>query len=111
MATKEITRKGFTYEPIDASPVKDFFVSMLTRDLSLTDAILDLLDNCVDGIHRSHQVHSDKQPYKGKKAEIKVDSSSFMIHDNCGGIPWSLHDYAFKMGRKKDDTSKKDGMV
>lgn len=32
-----------------ASPTKQFFVSMLTRDISLADAILDLLDNCLDG--------------------------------------------------------------
>lgn len=41
------------YEKVDARPVKSFFVSMLTRDISLYDAILDLLDNCVDGIVRS----------------------------------------------------------
>ena len=40
------------YEPVSTSPVKSFFVKMLTRDISLTDALLDLLDNCVDGILR-----------------------------------------------------------
>ena len=35
-----------------ASPTKRFFVSMLTRDISLADAILDLLDNCLDGAMR-----------------------------------------------------------
>jgi hypothetical protein len=29
---------------IDASPTKTFFVDMLTRDIELEDAILDLLD-------------------------------------------------------------------
>ena len=38
------------YETVDATPVKSFFVDMLTRDIELVDAILDLLDNCVDGI-------------------------------------------------------------
>ena len=33
----------------EASPTKQFFVSMLTRDINLADAILDLLDNCLDG--------------------------------------------------------------
>ena len=42
------------YENIDASPVKRFFVEMLTRDIQIEDAILDLLDNCVDGILRSN---------------------------------------------------------
>jgi hypothetical protein len=49
MTTTERTK----YAPISASPVKSFFVSWLTRDISLEDAILDLLDNCVDGILRS----------------------------------------------------------
>lgn len=33
-------------------PTRQFFVSMLTRDISLDDAILDLLDNCLDGAMR-----------------------------------------------------------
>ena len=47
------------YEPVNAAPVKSFFVSMLTRDIKLEEAILDLLDNCVDGIIRSNQSDSD----------------------------------------------------
>ena len=35
---------------IKAGPTKAFFVRMLTRDIELADAILDLLDNCVDGV-------------------------------------------------------------
>ena len=35
-----------------AVPTKQFFVSMLTRDISLDDAILDLIDNCLDGALR-----------------------------------------------------------
>ncbi|MEL6260324.1 MAG: hypothetical protein AAFR12_04585 [Cyanobacteria bacterium J06626_6] len=37
---------------INAAPTKTFFVDMLTRDIDLKDAILDLLDNCIDGIQR-----------------------------------------------------------
>lgn len=33
-------------------PTKEFFVGMLTRDIELNDAILDLLDNCLDGVVR-----------------------------------------------------------
>jgi hypothetical protein len=36
----------------EASPTKQFFVSMLTRDISLADAILDLVDNCLAGALR-----------------------------------------------------------
>src|SRR5713226_5615602 len=93
------------YEPVNASPVKPFFVYMLTRDIRLEDAILDLLDNCVDGILRSKaakEAKEKKRPYDGFWAEIKFDKDTLSISDNCGGIPWSLHKYAFTMGREAD---------
>lgn len=98
------------YKPVNASPVKSFFVSMLTRDIQLEDAILDLLDNCVDGILRS-KPRKGAKPYAGFKAEIVFDSDSFSISDNCGGIPWRLHDYAFRMGRTPDRPSDASGSV
>ncbi len=90
------------YEKVDATPVKSFFVDMLTRDIELVDAILDLLDNCVDGILRLKGDDSDQTPtpYASFEAEIKFDENSFSISDNCGGIPWSLHSYAFRMGKE-----------
>jgi hypothetical protein len=84
---------------IDASPTKEFFVEMLTRDISLHDAILDLLDNCVDGVLRKKGGLKGDQPYKGFSATIDFDPESFTISDNCGGIPWSEHDRAFRQGR------------
>lgn len=99
------------YEPVDASPVKSFFVSMLTRDIKLEDAILDLLDNCVDGILRSKRGADGKKPYQGFGADIEFKRDSFAISDNCGGIPWSLHDYAFRMGRANDRTADVPGTV
>ena len=99
------------YEPVDASPVKSFFVAMFTRDIKLEDAILDLLDNCVDGILRTGRRSSGKKPYQGFGAEITFDKDSFVISDNCGGIPWSLHEYAFRMGRTKDRPADKPGTV
>ena len=86
---------------VDASPTKKFFVDMLTRDVKPEDAILDLLDNCVDGINRSGK-KSGPKPYDGFKAEIRFDAESFSITDNCGGIPWDLRDYAFRMGRPSE---------
>lgn len=86
---------------VNASPVKSFFVSMLTRDIQLEDAVLDLLDNCVDGILRSGKSGGQK-PYEGFKADIAFSEDVFSISDNCGGIPWNLRDYAFRMGRSPD---------
>ena len=53
------------YDTVEAPPVKSFFVEMLTRDVELVDAILDLLDNCVDGILRQKGNSSGKTPYAG----------------------------------------------
>jgi hypothetical protein len=94
--------KQIQYESVDASPVKSFFVHMLTRDIGLEESILDLLDNCVDGILRSNKANGRTKPYSGFHAEIEFKKDSFMISDNCGGIPWRLHGYAFRMGRARD---------
>ena len=90
------------YGSVSGSPVKSFFVSMLTRDIDLGDAILDLLDNCVDGILRTATAADQPKPYMGRHASIDIKDDSFMISDNCGGIPWNLHEYAFRMGRADD---------
>jgi hypothetical protein len=99
------------YSPVDTSPVKSFFVSMLTRDIKLEEAILDLLDNCVDGILRSKQQAKGKKPYEGFTAEITFNRDTFSITDNCGGIPWSLSEYAFRMGRSENRPKDAPGTV
>ena len=89
---------------VDASPTKTFFVDMLTRDIELEDAILDLLDNCIDGIQRTIKGReaSDK-PYSGFEAKISFSESGFKIEDNCGGIPLEVaQNYAFRMGRPQN---------
>ena len=86
---------------VSAEPNKDFFVHMLTRDIELGDAILDLLDNCVDGIVRSvgTKLRGDK-PYAKYHAKISLSPKEFSIEDNCGGIPLELaKTKAFHMGR------------
>lgn len=88
---------------VNASPTKNFFVEMLTRDIELEDSILDLLDNCVDGIQRiiKDSPSSDK-PYQNFWAKITFSSEGFKIEDNCGGIPPEAQHYAFRMGRPTD---------
>lgn len=81
-------------------PTKEFFVGMLTRDIELNDAILDLLDNCLDGVLRLKPKTDDSAFYKGYNAEILIASDSFIIQDNCGGIPRKIaEEKAFRMGR------------
>ncbi|MCX6049952.1 MAG: ATP-binding protein [Chloroflexi bacterium] len=86
---------------VDASPTKRFFVSMLTRDIALIDAILDLLDNCIDGILRKHKgVLNNNRPYEGYWAKIIATPELFSIIDNCGGIPKDIAEKsAFRLGR------------
>ncbi|MEG5057778.1 ATP-binding protein [Microcoleus sp. A2-C5] len=90
---------------VKASPTKSFFVDMLTRDIELEDAILDLLDNCIDGIQRTikNSPPSDN-PYEKFWAKLNFSSESFTIKDNCGGIPRDVaQDYAFRMGRPNNN--------
>ncbi|MEA4939157.1 MAG: ATP-binding protein [Christensenella sp.] len=87
-------------------PTKSFFVEMLTRDIDLKDAILDLLDNCLDGVVRSkgaENKRTDSNYYSGFFAEILIGKDLFSISDNCGGIPRDTAEkYAFRMGRSSD---------
>jgi hypothetical protein len=88
-----------------ANPAKRFFVDMLTRDIELQDAILDLLDNCVDGVMRIHDgtVPNKIHPYTDYFANIDFDETQFSITDNCGGIPIDVAEkYAFRLGRPDD---------
>lgn len=84
---------------IDASPTKDFFISILIRDVLLPIAIGDLIDNCVDGAKR---IRPDKD-YSGLRIKVNYDAEKFEIEDNCGGIPVEIAEkYAFRFGRPKD---------
>ena len=89
---------------INASPTKNFFVEMLTRDIDLKDAILDLLDNCIDGIQRTiREAEPSETPYEGFWAEIVFSENGFTISDNCGGIPLDVAKrYAFRMGKPRN---------
>lgn len=91
---------GVEQQGAKALPSKRFFVNMLVRDIELKDAILDLLDNCVDGILRSRRPDlSQAKPYAGCRAAITISAAGFRIVDNCGGIPFEVaRDKAFAIG-------------
>eukprot|EP01039_Chlorochromonas_danica_P013603 gene13603-15769_t len=75
---------------------------MLTRDISLADAILDLVDNCLDGALRL--ANGADVDYAQHFVKIELAAGHFSIEDNCGGIPRDVaKNYAFKMGREPDD--------
>lgn len=105
-------RKAAKPDKVSAFPTKRFFVEMLTRDISLEDAVLDLLDNCIDGVVRTKgatAVLREKQPYAGFHAHLTFDQDHFLISDNCGGISRQLAEKsAFMLGRPKSDPKHKD---
>lgn len=84
---------------IQASPTKEFFIRMLTRDVLLTRAIIDLVDNSVDGAKR---LRPDGD-FNGLHVIINFSAEDFRIEDNCGGITIATaRDYAFRFGRPKN---------
>jgi hypothetical protein len=91
-------------DSVDGSPTKSFFINMLTRDIALNDAILDLLDNCLDGVVRikgGDNKNADREYYNDFWAKISISQDSFEIKDNCGGIPRDVAEAkAFRMGRE-----------
>ena len=96
---------------IDAHPAKAFFVDMITRDIELPDAILDLLDNCIDGAQRLGPKGGER-PYEGRWAKIEFNEKEFTIEDNCGGIPLDIaKEYAFRMGRPPTVKTSKPGSI
>ncbi|MBG1257677.1 ATP-binding protein [Nostoc commune] len=84
---------------IHAEPTKDLFIYMLVRDIPLIRAIIDLVDNSVDG---ATHLQSNEN-YEGLWIKILVNKEYFQIQDNCGGITVNdAEEYAFKFGRAND---------
>ncbi len=93
-----------THPKAQVYPTKSFFVRMITRDISLEDCILDLIDNSVDGAWSQEGSRpmglADGADLSNYKIEIAASSEAFVIRDNCGGM--SLDDavnHAFTFGR------------
>ena len=81
---------------IRGDPTKGLFIEMLTRDIGLSAAIVDLVDNSTDGARRLRQ----DEDFTGLSVRIDLNDKRFRISDNCGGIPVELaRDYAFRIGR------------
>lgn len=83
---------------IEGNPTKKFFIEMITRDISIEDAIIDLLDNSIDG---ATQINSND--LSGFVINIEIDANKLYIKDNCGGFSLDrAQRYAFRFGRPED---------
>ncbi len=95
----------------NAYPQKDFLIHQLTKDISLNDCILDLIDNTVDGVHnyfhrQQKPLPRGEKPYRTYSVKIHFTEQSFTIEDNCEGIPVHIAEkYAFTFGRAQDAPS------
>lgn len=83
-------------DTIIASPTKRLFINILTQDVPLKPAILDLIDNSVDSYTR-------KKLKDRRRIELIVSPDQFMIFDDCGGIALDiLKEQVFRFGSKVD---------
>ncbi|WP_276088080.1 ATP-binding protein [Pedobacter sp. JY14-1] len=84
---------------VSADPAKSFFVSMLIKDITLRDAIGDLVDNSVDAIKARTSGQND---LKGFEITITLDENHFEITDNGFGMEASVaRNTAFNFGKSE----------
>lgn len=82
---------------VSADPAKGFFVSMLIKDITLRDAIGDLVDNSVDAIKSKTK---DIEDLKGYEIDIKIGKTYFSISDNGFGMEAEIaRTTAFNFGK------------
>ena len=96
-----------------ARPAKHFFFEMFTRDISLEDCVLDLIDNSVDSLVKTRDINissdaispTNKTRSNTSLPEITVtcSESEISIRDECGGIPVELaRQDLFSFGHPQD---------
>ena len=92
-----------TKKKANANPTKDFFIHMITRDLLLKDAIVELVDNSLDGAKRWRR-DSDSD-FSELSINITMDNNHFVIDDNCGGISLELAEKTLFSFGKPENTN------
>ncbi len=89
-------------DAIDARPTKELFIEMLTKDITLTEAINDLVDNSTDGAKRLRRGGR----FDNLWIHITANSDALEVEDNCGGLEADIaRHYAFRFGRPKGSTN------
>lgn len=94
-----------------AEPTKRLFLSLLTRDISLEDAVLDLIDNSINSAIRIRNLelvdHFDEflsgrlgRGEAPSNVSIRFSAELFELTDDCGGIPLkAAKETVFRFGR------------
>jgi hypothetical protein len=94
----------------DASPQKRLFISLITRDISLTDAILDLIDNSINAALVPLADHlktaddyqrllANTKVTQAVKVDLTIGSARIFIRDTASGISTETAEkHAFRFG-------------
>lgn len=98
----------------DARPEKRLFISLLTRDIPLTAAFLDLLDNSVNAAIQRYSsrlrsaddymaVFQDNDIIPSVKIHLNWSEDKVEIRDTASGISsQTARDYVFRFGRASE---------
>jgi len=104
----------------DASPEKRLFISLITRDITLTDAFLDLIDNSINAALEPmaddlktaddyQRLLANKRIKPKVQIELTVSSGRIEVHDNAAGIAAeTARKHVFKFGKDPSDNTKSD---
>lgn len=97
---------------------KSFVIDIITRDLNILDAILELVDNSLDRAVELYQIdvtrgltqeysYSAQHPEltEGLTVSIAISNDALSIEDNCGGITRTdVENEIFVFGNPKEET-------
>jgi hypothetical protein len=104
----------------NANPEKRLFISLLTRDISLIAAFLDLIDNSVNAAVESssdrlksaegyQNVFDDSSINPSVNIYLTISGEKIEIRDTAAGISAKLAaEHVFKFGRSDDDSDSRD---
>jgi hypothetical protein len=104
----------------DASPEKRLFISLITRDIPLVDAFLDIVDNSINAALEPlaaklktaddyQRLLADSKMKPKVSIDIQVKASRIVVSDNASGISAATAaEHVFKFGRGADDSLKTD---
>ena len=104
---------------IHADPSKAFFIEMLTKDISLQECILDLVDNSIHNLITEFDLDvmnvllGKGQAKKSVNAKVRISLSpdEFCIEDTCGGISIEeARNEVFRFGSSKTGSQAQTGL-
>ena len=104
-------------ESASAYVTKPFLIDIITRDIGITEAILELVDNSLDraveiydidvtrGLVENYRFDQDINLPEPITVNINLSKDEFLIEDNCGGISHDdLKNEVFIFGNPKEGT-------